>query len=71
MSVLECMCILWIQVCLSKSRKAEIISVPCEMISSIAVVNIERGYANKTMQNDMQRIIDILGRRSNRSSYFF
>ena len=41
------------------------------MISSIAVINIERGYANKTMQNDMQRIIDIFGRRSNRSSYFF
>ena len=41
MSVLECMCILWIQVCLSKSRKTEIISVPCEMISSIAVINID------------------------------
>ena len=41
------------------------------MISSIAVINIERGYANKKMQNDMQMIIDIFGRRSNRSSYSF
>ena len=42
-----------------------------DRISSIAVINIEREYANKTRQNDMQRIIDIFGRRSNRSSYFF
>ena len=38
---------------------------------SIAVINTERKYANKTMQNNMQRIIDIFGCRSNRSSYFF
>ena len=31
----------------------------------------ERKYANKTMQNDMQRIIDIFGCRSNSSSYSF
>ena len=42
-----------------------------DRLSSIAVINIERKYANKTMQNDMQRIIDIFGCRSNRSSYFF
>ena len=42
-----------------------------DRLTSIAVVNIERKYANKTMQNDMQRIIDIIGHRSNRSSYFF
>ena len=30
-----------------------------DRLSSIAVINIERGYANKAMQNDMQRIIDI------------
>ncbi|XP_068703729.1 zinc finger MYM-type protein 1-like [Montipora foliosa] len=42
-----------------------------DRLSSIAVINIEREYANKTMQNDMHRIIDIFGRRSNRSSYFF
>ena len=40
-------------------------------LSSIAVINIERKYANKTMQDDMQRIIDIFGHRSNLSSYFF
>ena len=42
-----------------------------DRLSSIAVINIERKYANKTMQNDMKRIIDIFGSRSNRSSYFF
>ena len=42
-----------------------------DRLSSIAVIYIERKYANKTMQNDMQRIIDIFGSRSNRSSYFF
>ena len=42
-----------------------------DRLSSIAVINIQRKYANKTMQNDMQRIIDIFGSRSNRSSYFF
>ena len=41
-----------------------------DRLSSIAVINIKREYANKTMQDDMQRIIDIFGRRSNRSSYF-
>ena len=40
-------------------------------LSGIDVINIERKYANKTTQNDMQRIIDIFGCRSNRSSYFF
>ena len=42
-----------------------------DRLNSITVINIERKYANKTMQNDMQRIIDIFGCRSNRSSYFF
>ena len=32
----------------------------------LTVINIE--YANKTMQDDMQTIIDIFGRGSNRSS---
>ena len=41
-----------------------------DRLSSIAVINIGRKYANKTMQDGMQRIIDIFGRRSNRSSYF-
>ena len=55
---------------LSKSRKDPHI-MGQDRLSSIAVINIERKYANKTMQNDMQRIIDIFGCRSNRSSYFF
>ena len=42
-----------------------------DRLGSIAVINTQRMYANKTMQNDMQRIIDIFGSRSNRSSYFF
>ena len=42
-----------------------------DRLSSIAVVDIERKYANKTMQNEMQRIIDIFVSRSNRSLYFF
>ena len=42
-----------------------------DRLSSIAVINIERGYANKTIENDMQKIIDIFGCQSDRSSYFF
>ena len=42
-----------------------------DRLSSIAVINIKRKYVNKTMQDDMQTIIDISGRRSNRSAYFF
>ena len=38
-----------------------------DRLSSIAVINIERKYVNKTMQNDMQRIIHIFGCRNNRS----
>ena len=42
-----------------------------DRLGSIAIINIERKYVNKTMQNDMQRIIDIFGCRSYRFSYFF
>ena len=35
-----------------------------DRLSSIAVINIERKYANKTMHDDMQRIIDIFGKAS-------
>ena len=37
---------------------------------SIALVNIERALANKTLKDDMQRIIDNFGERHNRSSFF-
>ena len=42
-----------------------------ERLNSIALINIERAYANKTLINDMERIIDTFGQRHNRSSYFF
>ena len=37
----------------------------------IALINIERAYANSVVNNDMDRIIDIFGRRNGRDSYFF
>ena len=39
--------------------------------SNIALINIERAYANSVVNNDMDRIIDIFGRRNGRDSYFF
>jgi len=38
---------------------------------NIALVNIERAYANSVVNNDMDRIIDIFGRRNGRDSYLF
>ena len=35
------------------------------------LINIERAYANSVVNNDMDRIIDIFGRRNGRDSYFF
>ena len=35
-----------------------------DRLSSIAVINIERKYANKTMRVDMRRIFDIFGQAS-------
>lgn len=40
-------------------------------LSNIALLNIERSYANKVLQESMDRVIDIFGRRRNRDSYFF
>ena len=37
----------------------------------VALINIERAYANSVVNNDMDRIIDIFGRRNGRDSYFF
>ena len=34
----------------------------------IALINIERAYANSVVNNDMDRIIDIFGRRNGRDS---
>ena len=41
-----------------------------ERLNSIAIVNTERALANKTLNDDMQRIIDNFGERHNRSSFF-
>ena len=42
-----------------------------QRVSNIALINIERAYANSVVSNDMDRIIDIFGRRSGRDSYPF
>ena len=39
--------------------------------SNIALIYIERVYANSVVNNDMDRIIDIFGRQNGRDSYFF
>ena len=36
-----------------------------------ALIDIERAYTNRTLENDMESIIDIFVWRSNRDSYFF
>ena len=40
-------------------------------LNSIALINVEIAYANSTLKNDMEKIIDIFGQRHNRKSYFF
>ena len=42
-----------------------------DRLSSIAIINIERAYANKMLENDMQSIINTFGKRHSRNSYFF
>lgn len=42
-----------------------------QRVSNIALINIERAYANSVVNNDMDHIIDIFGRRNGRDSYFF
>jgi hypothetical protein len=42
-----------------------------ERFNSIAVINIERAYANRTIKNDMVKIIYTFGRRNGQNSYFF
>ena len=38
---------------------------------SVALINIERAYANLTIKNDIARIIDTFSKRHGRDSYFF
>ena len=40
-------------------------------VGNIALINIERAYANSVLSNDMDHIIDIFGRRNGRDSSFF
>ena len=42
-----------------------------QRVTNIALINIERAYANSVVNNDMDRVIDIFGRRNGRDSYFF
>ena len=42
-----------------------------DRLSSLALICIERAYANRTLENDMENIIDIFGKRKNRNSNFF
>ena len=42
-----------------------------QRVSNIALINIERAYANSVVSNVMDRILDIFGRRNGRDSYFF
>ena len=42
-----------------------------QRVSNIALINSEREYANSVAKKDMDRTIDIFGRRNGRDSYFF
>jgi len=42
-----------------------------QRVSNIALIHIERAYANFVLENDIERIIDIFGSRTGRDSYFF
>ena len=40
-------------------------------LSSVAIINIERSYANRILQKFMYRIINIFGKRKNSESFLF
>ena len=42
-----------------------------QRVSNIALINIKREYANSIVNNDVDRTIDIFGRRNGRDSYLF
>ena len=42
-----------------------------ERLSNLALLHIEREYVNQVLKNDMEKIIDDFGQRSERSKYFF
>ena len=39
-------------------------------VCSILLINIERGYANRVINEDMEKMIDIFGKREGRNTYF-
>ena len=42
-----------------------------ERLGSISLLCMERAYTNRTLENDMDRFIDVFGHRSHRVSHFF
>ena len=42
-----------------------------EKLQSLALLNIERIYANKVLENDIDNVIDTFARRNKREQYFF
>ena len=42
-----------------------------QRVSNIALINIEKEYAKSVLNNDIDRTIDIFGRRNGRDTYFF
>ena len=42
-----------------------------EKLQSLALLNIERIYANKVLENDIDNVIDTFARRNKRQQYFF
>ena len=42
-----------------------------QRVINIALFNIEREYADSVLNNDIDRTIDIFGRRNGRNNYFF
>ena len=41
-----------------------------QRVSNIALIHIERAYANFILENDIERIIDIFGSSTGRDSYY-
>ena len=39
-------------------------------LCSIALINVERGYANRVINEDMEKRIDIFGKRKGRNTHF-
>ena len=42
-----------------------------ERLSCIAIINIEREYSKQVIEKDIEKIIDIFGRRCGRNKSFF